>query len=208
MSVEEKELIAFHEAGHALVGLAMEDAEKVQKISIIPRGQAGGYVLMTPKKEKIVQTKAELKAKIISYLAGRASEEIFFGKDQITTGAYSDLESSTSIARRMVTEFGMSELGPIQYEKQQGSVFLGRDGNVDRSFSSQLAYEIDKEVRKLIDESYNSAIELINKNKDIIKLLADALLIKETLTAEESEFIFENKELPEAVKSIKEKLNK
>jgi cell division protease FtsH len=190
MSPEEKKLIAYHEAGHALIGLAMEDAEKVQKITIIPRGQAGGYVLMTPKKEKFVQTKAELLAKVTSYMAGRASEEFFFGKDEITTGAYSDIESATQIARRMVTEFGMSDLGPIQYEKPAGNVFLGRDfNNSSRNYSGQLAHEIDKEIRKIIDTSYSEASVLIKKFKPLMDILAEALLIKETLTAEEAEYI-------------------
>ncbi|BDU67403.1 MAG: ATP-dependent zinc metalloprotease FtsH [Candidatus Tyloplasma litorale] len=206
MSKEEKKLIAYHEAGHAIVGLALEDAEQVQKITIIPRGQAGGYVLMTPKKEKFVQTKLELKAKLASYMAGRASEEIYFGKDNITTGAYSDIESATSIARRMVTEFGMSDLGPIQYEKPQGSVFLGRDyANASKNYSGQLAHEIDKEIRKLIDSSYKTAFNLVNENKAIMDILAESLLIKETLTAEEAEFIYKEKKLPEQVQKIKDK---
>ncbi len=204
MSDEEKELIAYHESGHALVGLALPEGEKVQKITIIPRGQAGGYVLMTPKKEKFVQTKAELKAKLSSYMAGRAAEEIYFGKDNVTTGAYSDIESATMIARRMVTEFGMSDLGPIQYEKPQGSVFLGRDyANSSRNYSGELAHQIDQEVRKLIDVSYKQALELINANKKTMNLLAESLLIKETLTAEEAEFIYENGKLPKQVEDMK-----
>lgn len=204
MSQEEKELIAYHEAGHALIGLALPEGEKVQKITIIPRGQAGGYVLMTPKKEKFVQTKAELEAKISSYMAGRAAEEIYFGKENVTTGAYSDIESATQIARRMVTEFGMSDLGPIQYEKPQGSIFLGRDyGNSSKNYSGQLAVEIDGEVRKLIDGGYKQAMTLIKANKNIMDLLAESLLIKETLTAEEAEFIYENKKLPEQVETMK-----
>ncbi len=114
MSEEEKKLIAYHESGHALIGLVMPKAEKVQKITIVPRGNAGGYVLMTPKKEKFVQTKSELEAKIVSYMGGRASEEFFFGKEEVSTGAYSDIEEASKIARRMVTEFGMSNLGPVQ----------------------------------------------------------------------------------------------
>ncbi len=209
MSEEEKRLIAYHEAGHALLGLALEEGEKVQKITIVPRGQAGGYVLMTPKKEKFVQTKSELKAKIASYMAGRAAEEIYFGEDHVTTGAYSDIESATQIARRMVTEFGMSDLGPIQYEKPQGNVFLGRDyANATRNYSGQIATSIDAEVRKLIDDSYKLSIELINKNKNIMDLLAESLLIKETLTAEEAEFIYENKVLPEQVLKMKENSEK
>ncbi len=204
MSPEEKELIAYHEAGHALVGLALPEGEKVQKITIVPRGQAGGYVLMTPKKEKFVQTKAELEAKISSYMAGRAAEEIYFGKENVTTGAYSDIESATQIARRMVTEFGMSDLGPIQYEKPGGSVFLGRDyANASKNYSGQMAVAIDTEVRKLIDNAYKQAITLIKANKNIMDLLAESLLIKETLTAEEADFIFENKKLPEQVETMK-----
>ncbi len=204
MSDEEKKLIAYHESGHALVGLALENAEKVQKITIIPRGQAGGYVLMTPKKEKFVQTKSELLAKVTSYMAGRASEEFFFGASEITTGAYSDIESATQIARRMVTEFGMSDLGPIQYEKPSGNVFLGRDySNSSRNYSGQLAHEIDKEVRKIIDASYSEASILIKKHKPLMDLLAEALLIKETLTSEEAQFIWENKKLPEQVENMK-----
>lgn len=204
MTEEEKELIAYHEAGHALIGLALAEGEKVQKITIVPRGQAGGYVLMTPKKEKFVQTKLELEAKISSYMAGRAAEEIYFGKDNVTTGAYSDIESATQIARRMVTEFGMSDLGPIQYEKPQGSVFLGRDyGNASKNYSGQLAMEIDTEVRKLIDFGYKQAMTLIKANKNIMDLLAESLLVKETLTAEEAEYIYENKKLPEQVETMK-----
>ena len=204
MSEEEKKLIAYHEAGHALIGLALEAAEKVQKITIIPRGQAGGYVLMTPKKEKFVQTKAELLAKITSYMAGRASEEFFFGKEEITTGAYSDIESATFIARRMVTEFGMSDLGPIQYEKPQGNVFLGRDfSNSSRNYSGQLAHDIDKEVRKLIDNAYTEAFALIKKHKPLMDILAESLLIKETLTAEEAQYIWENEKLPKQAEIMK-----
>ncbi len=206
MSVEEKKLIAYHEAGHALVGLALDDAEKVQKITIIPRGQAGGYVLMTPKKEKFVQTKSELLAKVTSYMAGRASEELFFGEKEITTGAYADIESATQISRRMVTEFGMSDLGPIQYEKPSGNVFLGRDyANSSKNYSGQLAHEIDREVRKIIEASYSEASTLIKKYKSIMDLLAEALLVKETLTAEEAEYIWINKKLPEQVLNIKNK---
>ena len=206
MSLEEKKLIAYHEAGHALIGLALEDAEKVQKITIIPRGQAGGYVLMTPKKEKFIQTKLELIAKITSYMAGRASEEFFFGKNEITTGAYSDIESATQIARRMVTEFGMSGLGPIQYEKPSGSVFLGRDyNNSSRNYSGQLAHEIDKEIRGIIDASYKQASLLIEKHEPILNILAEALLIKETLNSEEAEFIWKNKKLPPQAQNIKVK---
>ncbi len=202
ISPEEKEMIAYHESGHALLGLVLPKAEKVQKITIIPRGDAGGYVLMTPKKEKFVQTKSELEAKIISYLGGRAAEEIFYGEDEISTGAFSDIEAATSIARKMVAEFGMSDLGPIQYEKDTGNVFLGRDFSKNKDFSDSVAHEIDQEVRKLIKGAYAKAYEIIDANKDLMDLFAKALLIKETLTAEESEFIYANRKLPQLVLDI------
>ena len=208
MSLEEKKLIAYHESGHALIGLAMENAEKVQKITIIPRGSAGGYVLMTPKKEKFVQTKSELEAKIISYMAGRAAEEFFFGKNEITTGAYSDIQEATKIARRMVTEFGMSNLGPIQYEKLEGSVFLGRDYNSSKNYSGQVAQDIDKEIRLLIDGAYKKAFTLISNNKKLMDLLASALLIKETLNAEEAEYIYVNRKLPTKISDMEIKKEK
>jgi|GEM_PF-1577332 len=206
MSKEEKTLVAYHEAGHALIGLAMEHADKVQKITIIPRGSAGGYVMMTPKKEKFIQTKLELESKIISYMAGRASEAFFFGYDEITTGASADIESATMIARRMVTEFGMSKLGPVQYEKPAENVFLGRDySQSSKNYSGQLAHEIDKEVRELIDGAYKKAYKLISDNKKLMDLLAEALLIKETLNAEEAEYIFVNKKLPAQIVNMKER---
>lgn len=208
MSDEEKKLIAYHESGHALIGLALSDAEKVQKITIVPRGSAGGYVLMTPKKEKFVQTKSELEAKIVSYMAGRASEEFFFGKNEITTGAYSDIQEATKIARRMVTEFGMSNLGPIQYEKPEGSIFLGRGDSSSKNYSGQIANDIDKEVRLLIDGAYKKAYKLISNNKKLMDLLASALLIKETLNAEEAEYIYVNKKLPEKILDMQTKQKK
>ncbi len=197
MTDEDKKLIAYHEAGHALIGLVDSNAEKVQKISIVPRGGAGGYVLMTPKIEKFVQTKAELLSKIKSYMGGRASEEIFFGENEITTGASNDIETATKIARKMVVEFGMSELGPIQYEKSEGSVFLGRDMQSFKNVSSPVQHEIDLQIRKIIDTSYKGASDIITKNKDMIHLFAEALLIKETLNSEETEEIFKTKKLPQ-----------
>ncbi len=208
MSKEEKNLVAHHEAGHALIGLMLKDAEKVQKISIVPRGQAGGYVLMTPKKEKIVQTKAELFAKIVSYMGGRVSEEIFFGPEQITTGAYSDIQEATKIARRMVTEFGMSTLGPIQFEKNYGSPFLGGGHNSQEKFySEKISFEIDKEVAKLINDSYIKATEVISKNKPMIELFSEALMIKEVLNTEDIEYIYKNKKLTDAIIELKNREN-
>ena len=181
---KEKKLIAYHEAGHATVGLMVEKADIVQKVTIIPRGDAGGYVLMTPEEDTMLQTKSELLDRITGLLAGRVSEEIFF--DDVTTGAHNDIEKATRIARLMVTELGMSSLGTIQYEQQTGSAFLGRDyANTRKSFSGQVAYEIDQEVRKIIDGCYNRAKEVINANKELLTKIAEALLEKEVITSEE-----------------------
>lgn len=182
-----KKMVAYHEAGHAVVGLKIADAEVVQKITIIPRGDAGGYVLMTPKDDGYLQTKGELEAKITSFLAGRASEEIFF--DDITTGAVSDIESATNIARAMVTYLGMSTLGPIKYETSSSEVFLGRDYGASSRISGEVANEIDKEVRKIVDECLALAKKTIEDNKDLLVLIAEALLKYETITADEIDFL-------------------
>ena len=182
-----KRMVAYHEAGHAVVGLKVADAETVQKITIIPRGDAGGYVLMTPKDDGYLQTKGELKAKITSYLAGRASEEIFF--EDITTGAVSDIESATNIARAMVTYLGMSELGPIKYESSSSEVFLGRDYGAGKGISGNIANAIDKAVRDIIEECLTLAKTTIEENKDLLVLIAEALLKYETITADEIDFL-------------------
>jgi len=184
ITAKEKKLIAYHEAGHATVGLKVEKADIVQKVTIIPRGDAGGYVLMTPEEDTMLQTKSELLDRITGLLAGRVSEEIFF--DDVTTGAHNDIEKATRIARLMVTELGMSSLGTIQYEQQTGSAFLGRDyANTRKSFSGQVAYEIDQEVRKIIEECYSRAKQVINDNKELLTKIAEALLEKEVITSEE-----------------------
>ena len=182
-----KRMVAYHEAGHAVVGLKVADAETVQKITIIPRGDAGGYVLMTPKDDGYLQTKGELKAKITSFLAGRASEEIFF--DDITTGAVSDIESATNIARAMVTYLGMSELGPIKYESSSNEVFLGRDYGAGKGISGNVANAIDKAVRDIIEECLALAKTTIEENKDLLVLIAEALLKYETITSDEINFL-------------------
>ncbi|BDV03292.1 MAG: hypothetical protein HPPSJP_0130 [Candidatus Hepatoplasma scabrum] len=205
MSQEEKILIAHHEAGHALIGLILKDAERVQKISIVPRGSAGGYVLMTPKKEKIIQTKAELNAKIVSYLGGRVSEEIFFGKDEITTGAYSDIQEATKIARKMIMEFGMSEnLGAIQWDAKEMNAY----GMYEKtSISGKISELIDKEIQELIDKSYKKAFEIISQNKEMIKLFAKALMIKEILNTEDINYIYKNKKLTDDMLDLEKKEN-
>lgn len=186
-----KKLVAYHEAGHAIVGLNLPDGAIVQKVTIIPRGNAGGYNLIMPRKEKILNSKKELLDTITSYMGGRTAEEIFF-KD-ITTGASSDIQSATRIAKDMVTTYGMSDLGPIQYNSGNDSVFLGRDYNSPSNASSQVAYEIDTEVRKIIDQCHEHARKIINENKDDLILIAETLMEKETLTADEIEELLKEK---------------
>jgi cell division protease FtsH len=197
----EKTLVAYHESGHAMVGLKLANAMRVQKVTIIPRGEAGGYVLMTPTDDRFLNTKGELLDRIAGLLAGRVSEEIFF--DDVTTGAHNDIEQATKIARSMVTELGMSSLGPIQYERQAGSVFLGRDyTNSQRNFSSEVAYEIDKEIQKIVNESMARARKILLDNKDKVELIAKTLLDKETLTNEEVVSLVETGELPKKEKKV------
>lgn len=179
----EKKVVAYHEAGHAVVGLTLEGANEVQKITIVPRGAAGGYNLMLPKEETYVSTQKELLESISGLLGGRVAEEIVF--NEITTGAHNDFEKATKIARAMVTEYGMSSLGPVQFEHQESSVFLGRDYNKSRNFSSQVAYEIDEEMRKIIGECYKDTQKIIKENRELLDLIANALLEHETLTKEQ-----------------------
>ena len=199
---KEKKVVAYHEAGHAVVGIKLDGADDVQKITIIPRGQAGGYNLMLPKEEKFLATEKELLDKISGYLGGRVAEEFMFG--EVTTGASNDFEKATKIARAMVTEYGMSELGPIQLEEETSSVFLGRDYNKSRNFSSQVAFQIDEEVRKIINNQYNISKKIIKENKDLLDLIANSLLDKETLTREEIEYLVKNKKLPEEHEVLEE----
>jgi len=195
LNPHERRAIAFHEAGHAIIGLNLKHSDKVQKITIIPRGRTGGHVMMTPEEDRFLLTKKELEARIIGYLGGRSSEEIFF--DDISTGAHNDIEVATRIARLMVTEYGMSSLGPIQYEKDSGSVFLGRDyTSTQKNFSTQIAFEIDTEVRRIIADAHTTAKAIITEHKDDVILIAETLLEKETITAEEIEYLLKNRSLP------------
>ena len=186
----EKEVVAYHEAGHAVIGIKLEGANEVQKVTIIPRGAAGGYNLMLPKEETFLSTKKELLETISGLLGGRVAEEIEF--NEITTGAHNDFEKATKIARAMVTEYGMSELGPVQFEHQESSVFLGRDYNKSRNFSSQVAFEIDQEQRKIINECYDKTKKIIKDNKDLLDVIAKTLLRYETITKEQIEQLVNN----------------
>ena len=194
---KEKKLVAYHEAGHAVVGIKLEGANEVQKITIIPRGQAGGYNLMLPREETFLSTKKELLETISGLLGGRVAEEIIFGKDDITTGAHNDFEKATKIARAMVTEYGMSELGPMQFEHQESSVFLGRDYNKSHDFSSQVANEIDEAQRKIINDCYAQTKKIINENKDLLDLIANTLLEYETITKEQIEYLVSHGYMPD-----------
>ena len=192
---KEKKVVAYHEAGHAVVGLKLDGANEVQKITIVPRGAAGGYNLMLPKEETYLQTKQELLHTISGLLAGRVAEELTF--DEITTGAHNDFEKATKIARAMVTEYGMSDLGPVQYEQREsGNVFLGRDYTKSRNFSSQVAFEIDEEQRKIINECYKITKKIVSENKDLLSLIANTLLEHETLTKEQIDYLVKNGKMP------------
>ena len=186
-----KKLVAYHEAGHAIVGLNLPDGAIVQKITIIPRGSAGGYNLITPRKEKILNSRKELIDTITSYMGGRTAEEVFF--DDITTGASNDIQQATRIAKDMVKVYGMSELGPIQYDSGEQSIFLGRDYNSPSNASSQVAYEIDQAVRQIIDECHETARKIILEHKSDLVKIAEALIANETITAEEIQDILNYK---------------
>jgi cell division protease FtsH len=194
-SENDRKLVAYHEAGHAVIGLKLKNASDVQKVTIIPRGSAGGYNMMVPSEEKLCSTKTDLLEEITGLLGGRAAEEIVFG--EITTGAHNDFEKATKIARAMVTEYGMSDLGPLQFEQQSGSVFLGRDYNKPQHFSNEVANEIDMEMRKIINECHADATKIIKKNKDLLELIAESLLEYETLTKEQIDYLVENGKMPE-----------
>ena len=193
---KERKLVAYHESGHAIVGLTLEDANQVQKVTIVPRGDAGGYNLMTPKDETYFETKQQLLAEIAGFMGGRVAEEIFFG--DISSGAANDIQQATRIARMMVTELGMSELGPIKYDSGENAVFLGRDySQLSNTHSGQIAFEIDQQVRKIIDDAHQEATDIINANKDKLETIANALLEYETLNAEQIQSLYETAKMPE-----------
>lgn len=213
VSDEIKWLTAVHESGHAVIGLKLKDAMEVQKITIVPRGMAGGYTAYTPKEDNITRyTKNEMIAIITSTLGGRAAEELYL--DDITTGASDDFKRSTELARSMVTEYGMSDLGPIRYESSSSeNVFLGRDYNKTKNYSDQVALEIDQEARKIITECYENAKKILKENKDLVMKLSNTLIERDTLTKEEIDSIVkygkivdseEQKELEELTKEAKE----
>lgn len=197
ISQKERNIVAFHEAGHTVIGLVLDEAEMVHKVTIVPRGQAGGYAVMLPKEDRYFQTKPELLDKIVGLLGGRVAEEIVFG--EVSTGAHNDFQRAIGIARRMVTEFGMSDkLGPLQFgQSQGGQVFLGRDFHNEQNYSDAIAYEIDLEIQRIIKESYERARKLLTENRDKLNLIANTLLEVETLDAEQIKHLSEHGRLPD-----------
>ena len=186
MTDEEKRLTAYHEGGHTLVGLLLEHADPVHKVTIIPRGRAGGYMLSLPKEDRSYRTRSELFDRIKVALGGRVAEEVVLG--EISTGASSDIQQATQIIRSMIMQYGMSEtIGPIAYGEENHQVFLGRDFNRDRNYSEEVAGEIDREVRRYIEEAYEACRVLITENREKLDRIAEALLERETLNAAELE---------------------
>jgi cell division protease FtsH len=184
---KERERVAYHEAGHAVIGLRMSHASVVHKVTIVPRGQAGGYNLMLPDEETFLETKSSLEDKISGFMGGRVAEEIIY--NDVSTGAHNDFQRATQIARAMVTEYGMSSLGPIQYERSTGPVFLGRDYTKSRDFSDKVAFDIDNAVREIIDAAYQRSKDVINEHRVLLDTIAHYLLEIETLTFEDIEAI-------------------
>jgi len=184
---KEKKLVAYHEAGHAVLGLKLDGANEVQKITIIPRGHAGGYTMMLPKEETFTSTKKELLDSICGLLGGRVAEEITF--NEVTTGAHDDFKKATKIARRMVTEYGMSSLGPMMLDEPSENTFLGRDYHKSKNFSDIVAHEIDEEMRDIIRTCYENSKKILNENKDLLKLIAETLLEEETITKEQIDYL-------------------
>ncbi|WP_414054686.1 ATP-dependent zinc metalloprotease FtsH [Macrococcus equi] len=196
ISEKERNIVAWHEAGHTIIGCVLDEAEMVHKVTIVPRGQAGGYAMMLPKQDRYFMTKPELLDKIVGLLGGRVAEEITFG--EVSTGAHNDFQRATGIARKMVTEYGMSDkLGPLQFGQAQGEVFLGRDMGHEPNYSDQIAYEIDLEVQRIIKESYARCKEILLQHQDKLDLIAKTLLTEETLVANQINELFTKGTLPE-----------
>lgn len=187
---KERVLTAYHESGHAIVSGFLEDNDKVHMITIIPRGRSGGFTAYLPQEDAKFMTKRQMQHKLISLLGGRAAEEVVL--DDISTGASNDIERATKIAHAMVTKYGMSKrLGPMMYGGDDAEVFLGEELGKNKQYSDKIAYEIDSEMRELIDEAYNKALNILNENIDLLHALANRLLEKETIGQEEFEAIFD-----------------
>ncbi len=199
MSEKRKTLVAYHEAGHALVGALMPDYDPVQKISIIPRGRAGGLTWFTPSEERMdsgLYSRSYLQNQMAVALGGRIAEEIVFGEEEVTTGASNDLQQVARVARQMVTRFGMSDrLGPVALGRQQGNMFLGRDIMAERDFSEETAAAIDDEVRNLVEQAYGRAKEVLVSNREVLDELSQILIEKETVDADELQELLANSDV-------------
>ena len=194
ISEKERRMVAFHEAGHTIVGMVLSDARVVHKVTIVPRGRAGGYAIMLPKEDRFLSTKKELFEQVVGLLGGRAAEEFIFNEK--TTGASNDFEQATGIVRSMITEYGMyDELGTVQYEGHH-QVFIGRDYGQTKAYSEQVAFEIDNAVRSIMKEAYAQALQILEKHKDQLTLIAEKLLELETLDERTIKALFETGEMP------------
>ncbi|WP_079707645.1 ATP-dependent zinc metalloprotease FtsH [Paraliobacillus ryukyuensis] len=206
ISEKEKNIVAYHESGHTIIGMVLDDADMVHKVTIVPRGQAGGYAVMLPREDRYFMTKPELLDKITGLLGGRVAEEVIFG--EVSTGAHNDFERATNIARKMVTEYGMSDkIGPLQFGSSGGQVFLGRDMQNESNYSDAIAYEIDQEIQNFINQCYTRAKEILTENKDKLELVAQTLLKIETLDASQIKSLFEKGTLPDEVVSEQDGTN-
>ena len=198
MSEKERRIVAYHEAGHTVIGMVLDEAETVHKVTIVPRGQAGGYAVMLPKEDRYFMTKPELLDRIVGLLGGRVAEEVTFG--EASTGAHNDFQRTTSLARSMVMEYGMSDkLGPIQFGESNGQVFLGKEMGSEPNYSDKFAYEIDLEVQKIVKDSYDRCTRILTEHQEQLNLIAETLLVEETLDREQIEGLFHNGKLPERV---------
>ncbi|EPO5872033.1 ATP-dependent zinc metalloprotease FtsH [Staphylococcus pseudintermedius] len=196
ISEKERNIVAHHEAGHTIIGMVLDEAEVVHKVTIVPRGQAGGYAMMLPKQDRFLMTEPELLDKICGLLGGRVAEDIIF--NEVSTGASNDFERATQIAREMVTKYGMSKkLGTVQFSHGGGQVFLGKDMSGEPEYSGQIAFEIDKEVQRIIKEQYERCKQILLDHESQLKLIAKTLLTEETLVAEQIQSLFHEGHLPE-----------
>ncbi len=195
MNETERKMVAYHEAGHTIAGLVLSDARVVHKVTIVPRGRAGGYAIMLPKEDRYLMTEKDMKEQIIGLLGGRVAEEVFFGTQ--SSGASNDFQQATQLARAMVTEYGMSEkLGPVQYEGGSGQVFMGRDYNQTKGYSERVAYDIDQEVLRIINEAHDEATTIVKEHGRQLKLIAEHLLEYETLNELEIKSLFDDGVMP------------
>src|SRR5690625_4210105 len=199
VSEKERKIVAYHESGHTVIGMVLDDADTVHKVTIVPRGQAGGYAVMLPKEDRYIITRPELFDRITGLLGGSVAEEIIFGKDHVSTGASNDFQRATAIANKMITEYGMSEkIGPTQFNGSGGDeVFLGRDIHNEKNYSDAIAHEIDIETQNFINTCYERAKQILTDNRDKLELIAEKLLEVETLDAEQIKSLFETGEMPE-----------